>query len=120
MGLELLMVSNSSSENYVKPSSLTTSEIDEILSKTLIANLATLGQNDSIHIIPMRFIRIGNDICIPTSPNTRKYKNLKFRPYASVMIDISRVGLDLKGVLIKGRIELVEGKKRERLIIKSI
>lgn len=109
------MVSNSSSDNDIKPPSLTADEIDKLLSKTLIANLATLGQNDSIHIIPMWFIRIGNDICIPTSRNTRKYKNLKSRPYASVMIDISRAGLDLKGVLIKGRIELVEGEEARKI-----
>ena len=82
---------------------------------TLIANLATLGEDDSIHIVPMWFIRIGNDICIPTSHHTRKYKNLKARPYASVMIDISRAGLDLKGVLIKGSVDLVEGKDARKI-----
>ena len=93
------MVSNSRAEN-VKPPSLSSAEIDKILSMTLIANLATLGEDDTIHIVPMWFIRIGNDICIPTSRHTRKYKNLRSRPFAPVMIDISRAGLDLKGVLI--------------------
>jgi nitroimidazol reductase NimA-like FMN-containing flavoprotein (pyridoxamine 5'-phosphate oxidase superfamily) len=105
------MPSNSSSENNVKPPSLTAEEIDKLLSMTLIANLATLGEDDTIHIVPMWFIRIGNNICIPTSHHTRKYKNLRTRPYASVMIDISRAGLDLKGVLIKGSVELVEGQE---------
>jgi nitroimidazol reductase NimA-like FMN-containing flavoprotein (pyridoxamine 5'-phosphate oxidase superfamily) len=105
----LLMASNSISENNVKPPSLTAEEIDKILSMTLIANLATLGEDDTIHIVPMWFIRIGNDIYIPTSRNTHKFKNLVERPRASVMIDISHAGLDLKGVLIKGTVELVEG-----------
>ena len=40
------------------------------------------------------------------------------RLHASVMIDISRGGLNLKGVLIKGQIELVgeEARKINRLI----
>ena len=109
------MVSNSSSENDVKPPSLTADEIDKILSLTLIANLATLGEDNTIHIVPMWFIRIGNNICIPTSRHTRKYKNLRARPYASVMIDISREGLDLKGVLIKGPVELVEGNEARKI-----
>jgi nitroimidazol reductase NimA-like FMN-containing flavoprotein (pyridoxamine 5'-phosphate oxidase superfamily) len=109
------MASNSSSENNVKPPSLTAEEIDKLLSMTLIANLATLGEDDTIHIVPMWFIRIGNDICIPTSHHTRKYKNLRARPYASVMIDISRTGLDLKGVLIKGSVELVEGEEARKI-----
>src|SRR5678809_1369836 len=102
------MVSNSTSGNDVKSHSLTTAEINKILSMTLIANLATLGEDNTIHIVPMWFIRIGNDICVPTSRLTRKYKNLITRPHASVMIDISRAGLDLKGVLISGSVQLVE------------
>jgi general stress protein 26 len=109
------MPSNSSSENNVKPPSLTAEEIDKLLSMTLIANLATLGEDDTIHIVPMWFIRIGNNICMPTSHHTRKYKNLRTRPYASVMIDISRAGLDLKGVLIQGSVVLVEGEEARKI-----
>ena len=109
------MASNSSSGYHVRPPSLTPSEIDKILSMTLIANLATLGEDDNIHIVPMWFIRLGNDISIPTSRHTRKYKNLKSRLYASVMIDISREGLDLKGVLIRGPVELVEGEEARKI-----
>ena len=109
------MACNSSSDHDIRLPSLTPLEIDKILSMTLIANLATLGEDDSIHIVPMWFIRLGNDICIPTSRHTRKYKNLKARPYASVMIDISREGLDLKGVLIRDPVELVEGEEARKI-----
>jgi nitroimidazol reductase NimA-like FMN-containing flavoprotein (pyridoxamine 5'-phosphate oxidase superfamily) len=108
------MVSNSSPKN-VKHPSLSSTEIDKILSMTLIANLATLGEDYIIHIVPMWFIRIGNYICVPTSRLTRKYKNLITRPHASVMIDISRAGLDLKGVLISGSVQLVEGEEARKI-----
>ena len=109
------MAPNSISGHDVRTPSLTPSEIDKILSMTLIANLATLGEDDTIHIVPMWFVRLGNDICIPTSRHTRKYKNLKSRPYASVMIDISREGLDLKGAMIRGPVELVEGEEARKI-----
>jgi nitroimidazol reductase NimA-like FMN-containing flavoprotein (pyridoxamine 5'-phosphate oxidase superfamily) len=109
------MVSNSSSEKSSKPPTLTAAEIDNILSMKLIANLATLGEDGTIHLVPMWFIRIGNDICIPTSRHTRKYNNLRARPNASVMIDISHAGLDLKGVLIKGSVELIEGQEARKI-----
>ena len=109
------MAPNSISGHDVRTPSLTPSEIDKILSMTLIANLATLGEDDTIHIVPMWFVRLGNDICIPTSRLTRKYKNLKARPYASVMIGISRKGLDLKGVMIRGPVELVEGEEARKI-----
>jgi nitroimidazol reductase NimA-like FMN-containing flavoprotein (pyridoxamine 5'-phosphate oxidase superfamily) len=80
---------------------------------TLIANLATLGEDEAIHLVPMWFLRIGNAIYIPTFRHTRKYKNLTARPQASVMIDISRAGLYLKGVLIRGRVEIVGEEARK-------
>jgi nitroimidazol reductase NimA-like FMN-containing flavoprotein (pyridoxamine 5'-phosphate oxidase superfamily) len=94
---------------------LSSAEIDKILSMTLIANLATLDQDEGIHVLPMWFLRVGNDICIPTSSHTHKYRNLRARPRASVMIDVSRAGLDLKGVLIRGRVELVDGEEARQI-----
>lgn len=98
-----------------KPPILSISEIDDLLSKTLIANLATIDKDGGIHIIPMWFLRIGNDICIPTSCKTHKYRNLLARPRASVMIDISNAGLNLRGVLIKGNVELVYGEDARQI-----
>jgi general stress protein 26 len=92
-----------------KPPILSSAEIDELLSKTVIANLATLDNDGGIHILPMWFLRIGNEICIPTSSHTHKYRNLQARPRASVMIDISQAGLNLRGALIRGRVELLYG-----------
>jgi len=102
-----------SAEN--KPPILNSTEIDELLSMTLIANLATIEDDGGIHLLPMWFLRIGNNIYIPTSHNTHKYRNLLARPRASVMIDISRAGLNLKGVLIRGRVELVRGEKAQQI-----
>ena len=81
----------------------------------LIANLATLEKDGSIHLMPIWFLRIYNDICIPTSRHIHKYRNLVNRPLASVMIDISRAGLNLKGVLIKGQVILVVGEEARKI-----
>jgi PPOX class probable F420-dependent enzyme len=98
-----------------RPLVLGSTVIRELLSKRLIANLATIDDDGSIHLVPMWFLRVGDDICIPTSRNTHKYRNLKARPRASVMIDVSRAGLNLKGVLIRGKVELVEGEEARRI-----
>jgi nitroimidazol reductase NimA-like FMN-containing flavoprotein (pyridoxamine 5'-phosphate oxidase superfamily) len=73
----------------IKPPILSSAEIDDILSKILIAKMATLDNDGGIHILPIWFLRIGNDMCIPTSHHTHKYRNLNARHRASVMIDIS-------------------------------
>jgi nitroimidazol reductase NimA-like FMN-containing flavoprotein (pyridoxamine 5'-phosphate oxidase superfamily) len=98
-----------------RPQVLGSAEVHELLSMTLIANLATLDDDGAIHLLPIWFLRIGNDICIPTSRYTHKYRNLRARPRASVMIDISRAGLNLKGVLIRGKVELVDGEEARRI-----
>jgi nitroimidazol reductase NimA-like FMN-containing flavoprotein (pyridoxamine 5'-phosphate oxidase superfamily) len=98
-----------------KPPVLNSIEIDELLSMTLIANLATIDEDGGVHLLPMWFLRMEDDICIPTSRHTHKYRNLRARPCASVMIDVSKAGLNFKGVLIKGQVELVEGKEAQRI-----
>jgi nitroimidazol reductase NimA-like FMN-containing flavoprotein (pyridoxamine 5'-phosphate oxidase superfamily) len=93
----------------IAPPRLSADEVDELLSKTLIAKLGTVDPSGTIHIVPMWFERVDSHIHIPTSHVTRKYRNLAGRPFASVMVDISRSGLDLRGVLIRGAVDLVEG-----------
>jgi nitroimidazol reductase NimA-like FMN-containing flavoprotein (pyridoxamine 5'-phosphate oxidase superfamily) len=109
------MTSHSSDVSTKKPLVLGSDEIDKILSMTLIANLGTIDNDGSIHLVPMWFLRVGNDICIPTSHHTHKYRNLLARPRASVMIDISLIGLNLKGVLVRGKVELVDGEEARRI-----
>ena len=98
-----------------RPPVLTSAEIQKLLSMRLIANLATIDDDGGIHLVPMWFLMVADDICIPTSRNTHKYRNLRKRPSASVMIDISRAGLNLKGVLIRGRVELIYEEEARRI-----
>jgi nitroimidazol reductase NimA-like FMN-containing flavoprotein (pyridoxamine 5'-phosphate oxidase superfamily) len=93
----------------VTPLRLSTEQIDEMLEMRLIANLATIADDGSIHVVPMWFRRDGDHILIPTSQFTRKYKNVTKRPHASVMIDVSRSGMDLRGALITGSVQIVRG-----------
>jgi nitroimidazol reductase NimA-like FMN-containing flavoprotein (pyridoxamine 5'-phosphate oxidase superfamily) len=57
-----------------KPLVLSSVEIDKLLSMRLVANLATLDEDGSIHLMPMWFLRIDNNICIPTSRYTQVSK----------------------------------------------
>jgi general stress protein 26 len=109
------MTRHSPANATTKPAVLSSAEIDKLLSMTIIANLGTIDDDGSIHLMPMWFKRIGNEICIPTSHHTHKYRNLQARPRASVMIDVSRAGLNLKGVLIRGKVELVGGKGAQQI-----
>ncbi len=99
----------------VMPLQLSASEIDQMLDARLIANLASINPNGTVHLVAMWFRRECDSILFPTSHYTRKAKNLRRHPFATAMIDRSRSGLDLRGVQITGQVELVEGSRAREL-----
>lgn len=107
--------SRNESKAAVTPPKLSPAEVDALLSMRLIAKLATIDDDGRIHLVPMWFRREGRYIFIPTSRFTRKYHNLARRPWCSLVVDISRSGLDLRGVLVRGSVELLEGAEARRL-----
>jgi PPOX class probable F420-dependent enzyme len=81
----------------------------ELLDARLIAKLATLDADGGIHLVGMWFLWDGEAVLLPTSHKTRKAKNIARDPRATVMIDDSRGGFDLRGLALMGRAELVDG-----------
>jgi Pyridoxamine 5'-phosphate oxidase len=81
----------------------------EILSRRLIANLATLNENGTVHLVAMWFRFEEGRVLLPTSSRTRKIRNLRARPVATIMVDESRAGLDLRGVMLVGATTVLDG-----------
>lgn len=81
----------------------------ELLDACLIANLATLNADGSIHLVAMWSLWDGEALLLPTSGMTRKARNLERDPRATVMIDDSRGGFDLRGLTLTGRAAIVRG-----------
>jgi len=82
--------------------------VREILQARLIANLATFNPRGTINLVAMWFLWDGEAVLIPTNRGTRKAKNLMRDPRATVMIDDSRGGFDLRGVMLFCEAELVD------------
>jgi PPOX class probable F420-dependent enzyme len=81
--------------------------VGELLEARLIANLATFNRDGSIHLVAMWFLWDGEALLSPTSKDTRKAKNLRRDPRATVMIDDSNGGFDLRGVTLVCAAEIV-------------
>jgi PPOX class probable F420-dependent enzyme len=79
----------------------------ELLQARLIAKLATFNADGSIHLVAMWFLWDGEALLIPTNGGTRKAKNLRRDPRATVMIDDSRGGFDLCGITLVCDCELI-------------
>jgi PPOX class probable F420-dependent enzyme len=89
--------------------------MDDLLDARLIANLATFDADGSVHLVAMWFLWDGEAILSPTSRTTRKARNLRRDPRATVMIDDSRGGFDLRGVTLVCEAEIVTAPESLRI-----
>jgi nitroimidazol reductase NimA-like FMN-containing flavoprotein (pyridoxamine 5'-phosphate oxidase superfamily) len=99
----------------VMPLKLSKPEIDELLEQRLIGNLASIDPDGSVYLVAIWFRRDGDRILMPTSHHTRKARNLRERPAATLMIDASGGGLDLKGVIVRGDVKIIGGEEARQL-----
>jgi PPOX class probable F420-dependent enzyme len=83
--------------------------VRELLGARLIANLATLDADGTVHLVPMWFARDGRAIVLATGAASAKVRNLERDARATVMLDDSRAGMDVCGVSLTGSIEIVRG-----------
>jgi general stress protein 26 len=81
--------------------------MNEMLSKPLIARLATADQNNQPHVVPVWFGWDGEYLWISSFSNTRKVKDLLQNPKISVAIDASGEDGKTKAVILEGQAELV-------------
>ncbi len=81
----------------------------DLLEARLIANLATLNADGTIHLVPMWFLWEDGAVLMPTSGASRKARNAARDPQASVMVDDSRGGFDICGITMTGRVEVERG-----------
>jgi PPOX class probable F420-dependent enzyme len=81
-------------------------ELDGFLSEAHLARLATIGVDEFPNMHPMWFIYEDGAVIIGTPKDTVKIKNIKRNPRVAIGIDIA--GDVTKGVVFRGRAELIE------------
>lgn len=83
--------------------------VAELLGARLIANFATVNRDGSVHLVPLWFLWRAPHVLLPTSGATRKIRNLERNPIATIMIDDSRGGFDLRGITLVGQASIDRG-----------
>ncbi|HLB04846.1 MAG TPA: pyridoxamine 5'-phosphate oxidase family protein [Gaiellaceae bacterium] len=81
----------------------------ELLSLRLVATLATLEPDCSIHAVPMWFALDREAVVLATGSRSRKVRNLERDPRASLVVHDSRPGFEVCGITMRGRVEIVRG-----------
>lgn len=82
-------------------------EEKEYLEEPRLARIATCGP-DGPHVAPMWFARDGESIVITTNAHSKKVKNLRRNPEASITVDGTDGGYRNHGVIVKGEAEVAE------------
>jgi len=98
---------------------MTDQQISEYLSQPLIAKLATINPDGSPQLSPIWFYYNEGSLFIATYNRALKVSNIKRSNEVSLLVDSTDGGIKLKGVLFKGKAELIGGdecKKIEKLI----
>ena len=90
--------------------------VQELLAARLVGVLATLEPDGSVHAIPLWYAVDGEAITFATGRSSRKVRNVRRDPRATLVLHDSRPGFEVCGASIRGRVELVEGAAAGRLV----
>ena len=82
--------------------------MDRFLARPLIARLAT-SDRDRPRVLPMWFWWDGTDVWMETSPTFATPRILRRNPHAAVTIDEALSGFALRAVVMRGRVEIIDG-----------
>ena len=83
--------------------------VRELLAARLVGVLSTLEGDGTVHAIPLWYAEDGDAIVFATGSASRKVRNLRRDPRATLVLHDSRPGFEVCGASIRGRVELVEG-----------
>ncbi len=93
---------------------------DEFLKEQKILRLATIGENDIPHIVPVWYRYSGKKFYVGSNTRTVKVRNVKKNSKVSCCVDVGVNAPDIYGVLIQGNASLILEKTRVKVIAKKI
>lgn len=83
-------------------------EIDEFVTRSRTATLATTGRDGQIHLVAMWYGVIDGEIWFETKSKSQKAVNLRRNQRCSVMIEDGDTYDTLRGVALEGRAEILD------------
>ena len=90
---------------------LTSREAAEMLENTRGLALATNGRDGYPHVVAMAYIVRDGDVLMTSYGKAQKVVNLRRDPRATLMLESGTTYNTLKGLMIRGRVELIEDPK---------
>jgi len=80
---------------------------DEFLKTQKVLRLSTIGENKTLHIVPVWYMYSAKKIYIGTNTRTQKAKNLKKNNKVAFCVDVGVNSPDIYGVMGQGNANLI-------------
>ena len=93
---------------------------DEFLKSQKILRLATIGNNNTPHIVPVWYMYSSKKFYIGTNTRTQKIKNLKKNNRVAFLVDVGIKSPNIYGVNGQGTANLILDKNRVKKIATKI
>ncbi|HEX8099752.1 MAG TPA: pyridoxamine 5'-phosphate oxidase family protein [Actinomycetota bacterium] len=95
--------------------SMSAEEIDAFLGAQRTVRLATIGRSNIPHVVPLWFVWMNGCLYMNSTLGNETMNNLHRDPTASGVIDDGETYDDLRGVIVKGRIEWGSGERAQTI-----
>jgi PPOX class probable F420-dependent enzyme len=87
---------------------MTQAEALEWLEKGNSCSLATIDRDGYPHVVAMGYALDNGDIVMTSFAKAQKVKNLRRNAHAAIMVESGKAYHTLKGVMVRGRAEIIE------------
>lgn len=86
---------------------MTPAEIDTFLTHERTCRVATVGGDGAPHVVPLWFVWDGTALWLSSIVKSQRWTDLTRDPRVGVVIDAGAGYMDLRGVELNGRVEIV-------------
>ncbi len=87
-------------------------ELRTFLDEERVVTCATIGPNGRPHLMPLWFVRDGDDICSSTYVSSQKVKNVERQPQATIQVEAGVPYGELRGAMMECDVEIIRDHER--------
>ena len=83
-------------------------------------SLATIGPDGFPHLVAMNYVMLDGALCMTSYGKAQKVLNIRREPKVSVMVETGGNYAELRGVMFRGRCELLEGAAEVQKVFRAM
>jgi PPOX class probable F420-dependent enzyme len=99
---------------------MTPAEASEWLEQGGNCSLATIDRDGYPHVVAMAYAVDDGDVVMTSFAKAQKVMNLRRNPHAAIMVESGKAYHTLKGVMVRGRAEIIEDTEKVLEVLRLV